>query len=324
MKPFLRSLYVLACALPALLAGGSHAQTAYPNKPIRLIVGFPPGGTTDVLARLMAAKMSERLGQSIVVENKAGASGLIGTDFVVKSKPDGYSLLFSSSTLATYRSLYAKVPFDPMTDLEPVALVASTPYVIVVHPSLPVKTVAELVQYAKDNPGKISYAASVPGGGPHLAAELFKQKTATDMVYVPYTGSGMVMSDLISGRLQMGIDNIAVLNQHIRSGALRGIAITELTRTPLFPELPTVAADIKDFRVIGWFGIFAPAGTPAPIVQALKTAATEVLGQKDSRDRMAALGAVAESGSDADMRKLLTSEISVWSAVIRDAGIKAN
>jgi tripartite-type tricarboxylate transporter receptor subunit TctC len=303
----------------------AQAQTpdsTYPTRTLRLIVGFPPGGTTDVLARLVSSRLAERLGQAVVVENRAGASGMIGTDSVAKAPADGYTLLFSSSTLATYKSLYAQVPFDPVKDFVPVSLVASTPYVIVAHPSLPVASVSELVKYAEANPGQITYAASVPGGGSHLAGELFKQKTKTNMLYVPYKGSGVILPDLLSGRLQMAIENVTIMTQHIRSGAVRGIAVTGTDPSSLLPELPTVAADIPGFRVTGWFGIFAPAATPEPIVAALTAAVKEVVASEDLRRRMAELGAEPESGGNKEMRELLDSEITTWSAVIKEAGVK--
>jgi tripartite-type tricarboxylate transporter receptor subunit TctC len=194
--------------------------------------------------------------------------------------------------------------------------------VIVAHPSLPVASVSELVKYAEANPGQITYAASVPGGGSHLAGELFKQKTKTNMLYVPYKGSGVILPDLLSGRLQMAIENVTIMTQHIRSGAVRGIAVTGTDPSSLLPELPTVAADIPGFRVTGWFGIFAPAATPEPIVAALTAAVKEVVASEDLRRRMAELGAEPESGGNKEMRELLDSEITTWSAVIKEAGVK--
>lgn len=318
----LGALVGIMCTVLAPVAHGQGAGAKYPTKPIRLIVGFPPGGTTDVLARLVSARLSTRLGQTIVVENRAGASGMIGTDSVAKAAADGYTLLFSSSTLATYRSLYAQVPFDPISDFAPISLVASTPYVIVAHPTLPVGSVSDLVKYAHQYPGKITYAASVPGGGSHLAGELFKQRTKTDMLYVPYKGSGVILPDLLSGRLQMAIENVTIMSQHVKSGAVKGIAVTGPKPSSLLPGVPTVSEDIPGFRVTGWFGIFAPAATPEPILQVLSEAVMEVVSGKELRQRMAELGAEPESGGRSDMRELLASEIETWSAVIKEAGVK--
>ncbi|KAF1046102.1 Bug family tripartite tricarboxylate transporter substrate binding protein [Xylophilus sp.] len=321
-----RRILVGACAaapLASLLPAGA-AQPAYPAKPVRFIVGFPPGGTTDVLARIVAAGLGERLGQQFIVDNRAGASGMIGTDAVAKAPADGYTLLFSSSTLATYRALYPKVPFEPATDLLPIGMVAPTPYVLVVHPKLPVHTLAELVAYAKAHPGQIDYAASAPGGGQHLAWEMLKRNTRTDMVYVPYKGTGALMPDLLGGTLQAGIDNVAVLAPHIRSGALRAIAVTGATRSPLLPDVPTaVESGQPDFKVIGWFAVFAPARTPAAVAARLTEALAAVLQRKDVRDRMVELGAEPDSGGPDALRRLLAAETRQWGGLIRDAGIVA-
>jgi tripartite-type tricarboxylate transporter receptor subunit TctC len=311
---------VVALATAALAA---QSQTAFPAKPVKLIVAFPPGGTTDVIGRLVANKLSEQLGQQVFVDNRAGAGGMIGTDAVAKADPDGYTLLFSSSTLATYTALYSKVTFDPVKDFAPVGFVATTPYVMVVHPSLPAKSVAELVSHAKANPGSVNYAASTPGGGQHLAWELFKRSTATDLFYVPYKGTGALLPDLLAGRLQAGIDNVAVLTQYIKSGALRPLAVTGTARSALLPEVPTMSeSGMPNFRVVGWFGVYAPAKTPAPVVKRLNDAMVAVMKQKDLRERITELGGEPESGSQDDLRKLLDVEIAQWGKVIRDAGIK--
>jgi tripartite-type tricarboxylate transporter receptor subunit TctC len=311
----------LAIAL-AVFAALAQAQS-YPAKAIHMIVGFPPGGTTDVIGRLVAAKLSDRLGQQVVVENRPGASGMIGADAVAKAAPDGYTLLMSSSTHATYTSLYSKVPFDPVRDFEPVSFVGTTPYVMVVHPSLPVQSVADLVRYAKAHPGQLNYAASTPGTAQHLAWELFKRSTGTDLIYIPYKGTGALMPDLLSGRLQAAIDNVAVMTQHVRNGALRGIAVTSPKRSPVLPELPTVAeSGVPGFQAIGWFGVFAPAGTPEPVIRTLSDKIASVLKQPDMLERMVELGAEAASGGQDDLRKLLANEMQVWGKVIREAGVK--
>jgi tripartite-type tricarboxylate transporter receptor subunit TctC len=312
---------LMAMAL-CTIAGASIAQPAWPVKPVKLVVGFPPGGTTDVLARMLAARLSDKLGQQFVVENRAGASGMIGSDAVAKSPADGYTLLFSSSTLATYQALYPKVPFEAARDFEPIATVATTPYVMVVHPTLPVKNVRDLVAHAKQQPGKLNYAASAPGGGQHLAWEMFKRTTQTDLVYVPYKGTGALMPDLLSGVLQAGIDNVAVLTPHIRSGALRAIAVTGERRSPLLPDVPTaVESGLSGFKVIGWFAVFAPAKTSPAVNQKLASAIGEVLAEKPMRDRMMDLGAEPEGGSPEALRRLLASETEQWGRLIREANI---
>jgi tripartite-type tricarboxylate transporter receptor subunit TctC len=315
---------IIAMAVLAVLIAGPHATAQpYPEKPVRLVVAFPPGGTTDIIGRLIASKLTERLGQQVLVDNRPGAGGIIGTDAVAKAAPDGYTLLLSSSALATYGSLYQKVPFDSVKDFEPVAMVATTPYALVVHPSLPVKSVAELVSHAKANPGGLNYAASAPGGAQHLGWELFKRSTGTDLLYIPYKGTGALMPDLFAGRLHAGIDNVAVLTQYIKNGSLRGLAVTGAKRSALLPELPTmIEAGVPGFQVTGWFGVFAPANTPAPIVKQLNEAVVEIFKQRAVIDRFAELGAELSSGSQDELRKLLASEIDVWGKVIRDAGIK--
>ena len=306
----------------AFFAALAQAQS-YPAKSIRMIVGFPPGGTTDVIGRLVAAKLSERLGQQVVVENRPGASGMIGADAVAKASPDGYTLLMSSSTHATYTGLYNKVPFDPVKDFEPVSFIGTTPYVMVVHPSLPVKSVAELLSLARARPGQLNYAASTPGTAQHLAWELFKRSTGTDLTYIAYKGTGALMPDLLSGRLQAAIDNVAVMTQHVKNGALRGIAVTSPRRSPLLPDLPTIAeSGVPGFQAIGWFGVFAPAGTPEPVVRALTEKISAVLKQPEVLERMSELGAEAASGGQDDLRKLLANEMAVWGKVIREAGVK--
>ncbi|NML46168.1 tripartite tricarboxylate transporter substrate binding protein [Ramlibacter sp. G-1-2-2] len=309
-------------ALALALCGGSALAQDWPTKPVKLVVGFPPGGTTDVLARLVATRLGEKLGQQFIVDNRGGASGMIGTDAVAKAPADGYTLLFSSSTLATYQALYPKVPFDAARDFEPVATVAFTPYVMVVHPSLPVHSMQELVAYAKKNPGKVNYAASSPGGGQHLAWEMFKRSTQTDLVYVPYKGTGSLMPDLLSGTLQAGIDNVAVLTPYIKSGQLRALAVTSEQRSPLLPSVPTaIESGFADYKVIGWFGVFAPAKTPPAITQKLAAAVNAVMNEKPMRERLAELGAEPQVGGPEAMRKLLASETAHWGKLIKDAGI---
>jgi tripartite-type tricarboxylate transporter receptor subunit TctC len=306
-----------------LIVSPVGAAEAYPNRPIRLVVAFPPGGTTDVFGRMVAARMAEALGQSIVIENKAGASGLLGTKAVVGSPADGYTVLFTSSLLSTLASLYPSIGFDPEVDLEPIGIVATSPYLMVVHPSFPVNSIAELISHAKAHPGTISYAGSGPGSAQHLGWELFKRATDTNMTYIPYKGTGELMSDLLAGRLQAAIDNVAVLTEHVRSGRLRAIAVTSATRSSLLPEVPTVAeGGLANFQSIGWFGVYVPAKTPAPVVKALGDALQQAMARKDVRDELLRRGADPKSGSADEMRRLLSSEIKVWSKVIREANIK--
>ena len=318
-----RRAALVALALTALAAGGSAtAQPAYPSQPVRMLVGNPAGGTTDVVARMVAAKMSELMKGSVIVDNKPGASGLIAADSVGKAAPDGYTLLMASSQMATYRALYPGNPFDAEKDLEPVGIIATSPYVMVVHPSLPVKTLPELLAYAKANPGKISYAGSSPGTAQHLGWELIKRSAGVDMQYVPYRGTGALMPDLLAGRLQAGIDNVAILTPYIKAGQLRGIAVTSSKPSALLPDLPTVAATgVPDFEAMGWFAVFATPKTPAPVLAALREAVRAVMASQDTRDRLNGIGAEPQNGSFEETRALLKRETAVWTKVIRDANI---
>jgi tripartite-type tricarboxylate transporter receptor subunit TctC len=311
-----------------LLAGFtlSAAAQKYPSAPIKLMVGTPPGGTTDIMARILAQKMSEVLGQSVVIENKSGASGLIAAEGVAKGAADGYTLLMAPAQLATYKALYPATTLNAERDLEPLGLVATTPHVMVVHPSLPVKTVPELLAYAKANPGKLSLAGSTPGGAQHLSWELIKRRANVDMQYVPYRGTGALMPDLLSGRLQAGIDNIAVLTPYVKSGQLRGIAVTSGAKAALLPDLPTVAsaniAGMADFAAVGWFGVFVSSKTSPDILIALRAALRAVMATADMQGKLTSMGAEPQSGSSDDMRALLKREIAVWTKVIQDSNIK--
>jgi tripartite-type tricarboxylate transporter receptor subunit TctC len=311
-----------ALGLALALSHPASAQT-YPSKPIRMVVGFPAGGTTDVMGRLISQKLSERLGQQVVVDNRPGASGMIGADAVAKAAPDGYTLLMSSSTHATYAALYANAPFDAVKDFEPISFIGTTPYVMVVHPSLPVRTLPELLAYAKERPGQLNYAGSTPGTTQHLAWERYKRTVGADMVYVAYRGTGALMPDLLAGRLNAAIDNIAVMKQHIEGGTLRGIAITSATRSPLLPNLPTIAeSGVPGFEAIGWFGVYAPARTPQGVVQQLNQHLVAILKEPEFKARLVDLGAEPASGGQEDLRRLLDTEMAVWGKVIKEAGIK--
>jgi tripartite-type tricarboxylate transporter receptor subunit TctC len=305
-----------------LLSTGPQAAEKFPSVPIRLVVGTPAGGTTDIIARLLGQRLSEALNASVIVENKPGASGLIAAEGVGKATADGHTLFMASSQLATFRSLYPSTQFDPERDLEPLGFVASSPYVVVVHPTFPATTMQELLNYAKANPGKISYAGSTPGTAQHLGWELIKRKTGTDMQYIPYKGTGALMPDLLAGRLQAGIDNVAVLTPYIKNGQLRGIAVTGATRSKLLPDLPTVAASgVPDFQATGWFGVFAPTKTPPDVLLALRNAMRNIMTQPAVKERLVGIGAEPESGSSEELGALLKREVNVWSKVIKDSGI---
>jgi tripartite-type tricarboxylate transporter receptor subunit TctC len=313
----------LAVFLCALSVACPVAAQDYPRRPIRMIVGLPPGGSTDIMGRMLAAKLSERFAQQVVVDNRTGASGIIGTELVARSQPDGYTLLMAGGSFGTISSLYAKLPFDTARDFSPIALFATSPYVFVVHSSVPVTSMRDFVAYAKARPGQINFAGSTPGSVQRLAGELLKRMTGIDMLYVPYKGTGALIPDLLGGRLQAAIDNVLVMVPHMKSGMLRGLAVTSAKRSTVVPELPTIAESVAPgFEAGGWFGVLAATGTPPDIVRKLNAEIVSVMREADVRERLLAQGAEPLSGPPDELKKLLAREREVWGKVIRDAGIK--
>ncbi len=308
-----------------LISAAAHAAPSaeYPQRPLRMIVGLPAGGSTDIMGRLVAAKLSERFGQQVVFDNRPGASGIIGADLVAKSQPDGYTLLMAGGSFGIISSLYTKVPFDTARDFVPVALFATSPYVFVVHPSVPVTTMPEFIAYAKARPGQLNFAGSTPGSVQRLSGELLKRMTGIDMLYVPYKGTGVLIPDLLGGRLHAAFDNVLVVVQYMKSGALRGLAVTSAKRSTVAPDLPTIAeSGVPGFQSGGWFGVLGPAGMPQYIVKKLNAEIAGAMQQPDVRDRLLAQGAEPLWGPPDDLKKLLTREREVWGKVIRDAGVK--
>jgi len=308
-----------------LLFAPFAAAAQYPSQTVRVVVGFPPGGTTDVVGRLVAQGLGDRLGKPIVVENRPGASGSIGAAGVAKATPDGHTLLVVPSTQGTNPFLYGSLPYDTDRDFTPVSLIASTPYVFVVHPDTPVKNFRELIVLLKKNPGKYQYASTSPGTAQHLGAELVKRMAGVDMEHVPYKGTGAVMPDLLSGRVPMMFENVAVMTPHVRSGKLRALAVSSSKRTPLLPDVPTVAETgmgLEGFEVLGWFGLYAPAGTPADIVKRLNAEVNALIVQPAMVQKFAELGAEPLGGPPEALAAFLKNEQDKWGKVIRDLGIK--
>jgi tripartite-type tricarboxylate transporter receptor subunit TctC len=288
-----------------------------------MIVGLPPGGTTDIMARLVAARLGERLGQQVVVDNRPGANGIIGIQLVVNSQPDGYTLIMAAGSWGTLHSLYPKLPFDLQRDLAPIAPIGTSPYVLVVQPTLPVKTVADLAAYAKANPNKLNFAASTPASLQRLSGELLKRSAGFDMLYVPYKGTGAMMPDVLGGRLHVVIDNVVTLAALIRNGTLRGLGVTSAKRSVVLPELPTLSeTGVPGFHAVGWFGVFATARTPQPITARLNTEINAVVNDAAMREKLIAQGGEPMPGSAEDLRRYLAREIAQWSKVVREAGIK--
>jgi len=309
-----------------LLAAPLAALAQWPTQPVRVMVGFPPGGTTDVIGRLVANELSEQLGKPFVVENRGGASGTIGAGAVAKSAPDGHSLILVPSTHGTARALYASLPYEE-SDFVAIGLIASTPYVFVVHPDFPAKSFGELIKLLKTNPGKYDYASTSPGTAQHLGGELVKKMAGVDMVHIAYKGTGAVMPDLLSGRVPMMFENLAVMTPHIRKGSLRPLAVSSLKRTHLMPEVPTVSETgmgLEGFEVLGWFALLAPAKTPATIVQLLNAELNKMVAKPQIVAKFAELGAEPLGGTSDRAAAFIRADQEKWARVIREAGIKIN
>jgi tripartite-type tricarboxylate transporter receptor subunit TctC len=324
MRWLLRLILVcVVCMVTAHAQTEKKASTAYPAKSIRLIVPFAPGGSNDIMARLIGQKLSEAFGQQVVADNRTGASGIIGTDIAAKAPPDGYTLLMMSLTFAVNPSLYRKLPYDTHNDLTPVTLVASAPLMLVVHPSVPAKSVQELVAYAKANPGKLNFGSGGPGTTPHLAGEMLKMMIGAQMTHVPYKGGGPALGDLMGGQIQLMLENIPSTLPLVKSGKLRALAVTALKRSPLVQDLPTLdEAGLKGYEIVGWNGLFVPTGTPRAIVSLLHTTTAKALAQPDLKERLATLGAEGVGSSPDEFKAFVQAEIRKWARVVKEAGLK--
>lgn len=296
----------------------------YPNKPIKLIVPFPAGGTSDVLGRLVGEKLGAALGQSVVVENRAGANGNIGADYVARSTPDGYTVvLLDLGNLTISPSVYPNMPFDPLKDLTPVAMLAYSPHLLVTTNSLPVNTPEELIAHAKSNPGKLNFAAAAGiGSAPHMAGVLFAQKTGVDWGYIPYKGGAQAMTDLIGGQVDATTNGMVATYPHVKSGKIRLLAVTSEKRLPQLPEVPAVSEIIPGFVTGSWQGILAPAGTPEPVVQKLHAEVTKILQMDDVKEKLEQLGAEPLEMSPSEFESWMQTKVSEWAAVVKEAGIK--
>jgi len=313
---------LIAAALLAL-AGAAVAQGAYPARPVTLVVPFPPGGGTDTGARIVAQKLGTKWGQTVIVENKGGAAGMIGADMVAKAKPDGYTLLMGNiGTQAINPSLYKKMPYDAGTAFVPIALVAELPLAMMVNPAVPAKTAREFIALAKSQPGKLSYSSSGAGGAPHLAAEMFKEATGTFIVHVPYRGGGPAIGDLLAGHVQLSFMTVLEASGHIKAGKLRALAVTGSQRVPALPEVPTLAeAALPGFNSISWIGVLAPAGTPREIVDKVSSDIREVVASDDVKLKLIELGAVPAGTTPAQFQALIASDRKRYEQVIKDKKI---
>jgi tripartite-type tricarboxylate transporter receptor subunit TctC len=316
----------LAMAAACLTAGPTVAAAQpYPNRPIHLVVGFPPGGINDIVARIVGQKMSEGLGQAVVVENRSGAGGTLGADWVSKAKSDGYTLLLGSvSNLAMAPSLYASLPYDPTKDFTPIGLVAAAPNIMVVHPDFPVHSVKDLIALAKQKPGTINYASAGVGTSNHLTVELLKVMADIDIVHVPYRGDGPAIAAVLAGQVPMQFPTLPVALPYIKSGKLRAVAVSSSTRSPLLPEVPTVAESggLPEFAVSIWVGVVAPPGTPKQIVDRLNAEIRKAVAMPDIREHLEALGADPMTDTPEQFSAYIAAETAQWRKVARAAKIK--
>lgn len=316
---------VVVAALAAVLIAPSVFAQTYPSKPVRMIVGFPPGGGTDVVARVIAQKLTEWWGQAVTVENRAGATGTIGADVVAKSPADGYTLIMGHvNSHGIAPNLFSKLPYDPLKDFAAVAYVGYVPNILAVHPSIPAKSVKELIALLKANPGKYNYASSGNGSTQHLAGEMFKQLTGTSIVHVPYKGSGDAIKDLLAGFVAMNFDTMPPVLPHIQAGKLRGLAISTPKRLSQLPDVPTfVEEGITGFDVANWYGVMAPGATPREIVVKLNADINKAMQVPEVRQRLEAVGTQLNEQSPAQFEAYMKGEVAKYAKLVKDANIRA-
>lgn len=306
------------------MAGATHAQS-YPAKAVRIVVGFPAGGATDIASRAVAQKLTESIGQQVIVENRPGAASNIGAELVSRATPDGYTLLMGSVSLSINPSLYSKLAYDPLRDLAGVAHVATTPFMLVVHPSMPVKNVKELIAFAKSRPGQINFATAGAGSGAHLFVELFRSLAGIEMTSVHYKGAAPATVDVLAGQVPLLFDNILTLYPLVKTGRLRGLGVSTKQRSALAPEIPTVAeAGVPGYDADAWFGLFVPAATSKDIVLRLNAEVIKSLQTPDMRERLRAFGASPGSGTPEQFNALFRNEVAKWAKVVKSAGVRVD
>jgi tripartite-type tricarboxylate transporter receptor subunit TctC len=321
-----RNAFLLCCTL-ATAAGGQLPSTglgqAYPDRPIRLIVGFPPGGAADILGRHAAQQLTESLGQQVIVDNRGGAGGLIATEIAARASPGGYTLLFTSLPHVINPHLYRKVSYDALKDFDPVVQFVAVPLMMASHPGLPAKSVKDLIAHAKAVPG-LNYGSGGSGSSSHLAMELFKTMAAIELTHVPYKGVGPMITDLLAGHVRLTISSAVPLSPQVKAGKLRGLAITGPKRSPSFPDLPAIAETVPGYEVVNWFGILAPAGTPRAVVARINEAMIAALASPALRQRLAAQGADAVGGAPEDFGKVIRADFAKWGKVVKASGAKVD
>jgi tripartite-type tricarboxylate transporter receptor subunit TctC len=325
-----RDLLLWCCALPAL-PNALRAQGAWPTKPVRIVVPFPAGGTTDILARALAPELGRVFGQTFIVDNKPGAGGNLGAAEVARAAPDGHTLLMGTvGTHGINQSLYPKLPYDPVKDFVPITLVAGVPNVLVMNPAkadaLKINSVPDLIRYAKANPGKLNMASSGNGTSIHLSGELFKTMTGTYLLHFPYRGSGPAVLDLIGGTMDLMFDNLPSSLPHVKAGKLKALAVTSAQRSAALPELPTIAeaAALKGYEASSWFGLLAPAGTPADVVTRVQQETAKALSTPALKERLLAQGAIPSGMSSAEFASMINAETKKWAQVVKASGAKVD
>ena len=312
---------ILCCAaVPQAIA----ASADYPNRPVRLIVGFPPGGAADILARAAGQQLSERLGQQIVIDNRGGAGGLIATETTARANADGYTLLFSSIPHVINPHLYKKVAYDALKDFSPVVQFVAVPLMMASGPSLPAQSVKELIDYAKANPGKLNYGSAGSGSSSHLAVELFKSMAGIRMEHIPYKGTGPLITDMLGGQIGVTIASAVPLAPQVRSGKLRGLAVTGPKRSPAFPTIPAIAETVKGYEVVNWFGVFAPAGVPKALTARINSALNDALRTPELLKTLQAQGAEAVGGTPEDFDRVVRADFVKWGRVVKESGAKVD
>ena len=320
----MRRMTLFLAVLASAIVQGSALAQGFPSKAVRIIVAFPPGGGVDIVARAMGPRLTEIWGQPIIVDNRPGASGVIGTEAAVRSAPDGHTLFFGTlGNLTANQYLYPKMPVDPLRDLTPVTQVVAVHFVMVSHPSLPARNVKELIALAKARPGQINYSSSGPGGAPHLGTELLKSMTQVSLTHIPYKGSGPSFVDLLAGQVSLTCDSLLQSLPYIKAGRLRALAVLGGKRSPLLPEIPTVGETVRGYELTNWFGMTVPAGTPRDLVNRLYGDLSKVLQQADFRERIVNMGADVIGSTPEQFGAFMQSESAKWGKVIKEANIKA-
>ena len=308
----------------AALSGGAAFAQPFPAKPVRIVIAFPPGGGADIVARVVGPKLTESWHQQVIVENRAGASGMIGTEFAARAAPDGYTVFIGTmGNLAVNQHLFPKMPVDPLRDFAPITLVVAVNFVMVAHPSLPVRNVKELIALAKARPGQINYSSSGAGGAPHLGGELFKRMAQVNLVHVPYKGSGPSFQDLLGGHVSLTFDSMVQSLPYIKSGKLRALAVLGKTRSPLLPDVPTVGETVAGYDLTNWFGLVAPAATPREIIAKLHDDWARALLNPEVRAKLSSMGADVVGNTPEQFGAFMRSESAKWAKLVKEADIRA-